>query len=57
MVNKVINCAHGPDVTKMAYKDAREWLETLERENELARITTPVHWDLEMGGISVCTGV
>jgi 3-polyprenyl-4-hydroxybenzoate decarboxylase len=41
----------------MAYKEAREWLETLERENELARITTPVHRDLEMGGISVCTGV
>ena len=36
----------------MAYNDAREWIDTLEKEGELARINTKVDWDLEMGGIT-----
>ncbi|MDY7038183.1 MAG: UbiD family decarboxylase [Thermodesulfobacteriota bacterium] len=35
----------------MAYKDLRSWIETLEKEGELARVKTKVDWDLEIGGI------
>ncbi len=35
----------------MAFKDLREWIDTLERENELARIKAKVDWDSEIGGI------
>lgn len=35
----------------MGFQDLREWIEKLEQENELARITTKVDWDLEIGGI------
>ena len=35
----------------MAFKDLRDWLSTLEREGELARVKTKVNWDLEIGGI------
>lgn len=36
----------------MAFKDMREWLETLEREGELVRVKTKVDWNLEIGGIT-----
>ena len=36
----------------MAYKDLREWIETLESEGELARVKAKVDWDLEIGGIT-----
>ncbi|MFH0813060.1 MAG: hypothetical protein V2A69_09510 [Pseudomonadota bacterium] len=36
----------------MAYRDAREWIDTLEKEGELSRIKTTVDWDLEIGGIT-----
>ena len=35
----------------MGFKDLREWIEKLEQEDELARVTTKVDWDLEIGGI------
>ena len=35
----------------MAYQDLREWIETLDREKELARVKTEVDWNLEIGGI------
>ena len=36
----------------MAYQDIRDWIKTLEREKELARIKTKVDWDLEIGAIA-----
>jgi len=36
----------------MPYRDLREWIDTLERENELSRIKTEVDWDLELGAIA-----
>jgi len=36
----------------MAYQDLREWIETLEREKELARVKTEVDWDLELGAVA-----
>jgi UbiD family decarboxylase len=35
----------------MAYRDLREWIKTLEKEGELARVKTEVDWNLEIGGI------
>lgn len=35
----------------MAYKDLRDWINTLEEEGELARVKSKVDWDLEIGGI------
>lgn len=35
----------------MAYEDLREWIDTLEKEGELAKVKTKVDWDLEIGGI------
>ena len=35
----------------MAYKDMREWIATLEKEGELAKVKAEVDWDLEIGGI------
>ena len=35
----------------MVYRGMREWIDRLERENELKRVKTPVDWDLEIGGI------
>lgn len=35
----------------MAFKDLREWLDLLEKERELFRVTSKVDWDLEIGGI------
>jgi 4-hydroxy-3-polyprenylbenzoate decarboxylase len=35
----------------MAYDDLNEWLATLEKEGELAKINKKVDWDLEIGGI------
>ena len=35
----------------MGFKDLREWIVKLEQEDELARVTTKVDWDLEIGGI------
>ena len=36
----------------MSYQDLRHWIETLEREKELARIKTGVDWDLELGAVA-----
>jgi 4-hydroxy-3-polyprenylbenzoate decarboxylase len=36
----------------MAYKDLKDWINTLEKEGELSRIKAKVDWDLEMGGIA-----
>ncbi len=36
----------------MAFKDAREWMDLLEREGLLARIKAEVDWHLEIGGIT-----
>src|SRR3989304_6561135 len=36
----------------MAYKDLREWIETLEKEGELTRVKKEVDWDLELGAIA-----
>jgi UbiD family decarboxylase len=36
----------------MAYGDMREWIDTLEKEGELAKIKTEVDWELEIGGIA-----
>ena len=36
----------------MAYNDLREWIATLEREGELARVKTEVDWDFEIGAIA-----
>jgi UbiD family decarboxylase len=36
----------------MVIKDARHWLEVLEKEGELARIKTKVDWYLEIGAIA-----
>ena len=35
----------------MAFKDHRDFFEILEKEGELARITTEVDWDVEAGAI------
>lgn len=35
----------------MAYKDLRDWIDTLDREGELAKVKAEVNWDLEIGGI------
>lgn len=35
----------------MAIKDFRHWLEILEKEGEVARVTEKVDWDLEIGAI------
>lgn len=35
----------------MAYRDLREWIATLEKAGELARVTTEVDWYLEIGGV------
>jgi 4-hydroxy-3-polyprenylbenzoate decarboxylase len=35
----------------VAYRDLREWIDTLDREGELARVKVEVDWDLEIGGI------
>jgi len=35
----------------MAYDDLREWIDTLEKEEELTRVKAKVDWDLEIGGI------
>jgi UbiD family decarboxylase len=36
----------------MAYNDLRDWIATLEKEGELARVRTEVDWDLELGAIA-----
>lgn len=36
----------------MPIKDLREWIAELEEQNEVARITEQVDWDLEIGGIT-----
>lgn len=36
----------------MAFKDLREWVDRLEKEDELARIKAKVDWNLEIGGIA-----
>jgi 4-hydroxy-3-polyprenylbenzoate decarboxylase len=36
----------------MAIPDLNEWIDLLEKEGELARITTKVDWNLELGGIT-----
>lgn len=36
----------------MAYHDLRDWIERLESEGELARVSEKVNWDLEIGGIT-----
>jgi UbiD family decarboxylase len=36
----------------MAYRDLREWIDSLEKEGELARVKTKVDWNLEIGGIA-----
>ncbi len=36
----------------MAFTDLREWIEALESEGELKRITVPVNWNLELGAIT-----
>lgn len=36
----------------MAYRDLREWIERLENEGELARVTKEVDWELEIGAIA-----
>jgi len=36
----------------MAYENLKEWISTLEREGELARVKAKVDWDLEIGGIT-----
>jgi len=35
----------------MAYNDMREWIDTLEKEGELARVKKEVNWNLEIGGM------
>ncbi|MFQ5828755.1 MAG: UbiD family decarboxylase [Candidatus Methylomirabilia bacterium] len=35
-----------------AVNDVRSWLELLESEGELRRITAPVHWDVELGTVT-----
>lgn len=35
----------------MAFKDLRDWIDTLEKEGELARVKAEVDWDLEIGGV------
>ncbi len=34
----------------MAYKDMREFIDTLDRNRELLKVTMPVHWMYEIGG-------
>lgn len=36
----------------MAYQDLREWIEKLESEGELAKVTKEVDWNLEIGAIA-----
>jgi 4-hydroxy-3-polyprenylbenzoate decarboxylase len=36
----------------MAYHDLREWISTLEKEGELARITCEVDWNREIGAVA-----
>jgi len=36
----------------MAHSDLREWIETIEKEGELARVKKEVDWDLELGAIA-----
>ncbi len=36
----------------MAYKDLRDWIDTLEKNGELARVKAKVDWNLEIGGIN-----
>jgi 4-hydroxy-3-polyprenylbenzoate decarboxylase len=36
----------------MAYSDLREFIDALERQNELQRITAEVDWNLEMGAVT-----
>ncbi|MFH1351237.1 MAG: UbiD family decarboxylase [Pseudomonadota bacterium] len=36
----------------MAYEDLRSWIEKLDSEGELARVTEKVDWDLEIGAIA-----
>jgi len=36
----------------MAHRDLRDWINTLEKENELSRISDEVDWDLEIGAIA-----
>ena len=36
----------------MAYRDLREWIDTLEKEGELARVQAEVDWNLELGAIA-----
>ena len=36
----------------MAYKDLREWISTLEKEQELARVSCEVDWDREIGAVA-----
>ena len=35
----------------MAYNDLNEWIATLEKEGEIARVKAEVDWNLEIGGI------
>ena len=35
----------------MALEDLREWIATLDKEGELATVSTEVDWDLEIGGV------
>ena len=36
----------------MAWQDLRQWIDTLEKEKELARVKAKVDWNLEIGGIT-----
>ena len=36
----------------MGHKDLRDWISTLEKEGELARIKAEVDWDLEIGAVA-----
>jgi len=36
----------------MAFRDLRQWIETLDKKKELARVKARVDWNLEIGGIT-----
>src|ERR1051325_11482345 len=36
----------------MSFMDLRQWLGVLEKEGELRRVTTEVHWDRELGAVA-----
>src|SRR5256885_12337040 len=36
----------------MSFMDLRQWMQALEKEGELRRVTAEVHWDREIGAIA-----